>query len=310
MKGIVLNSFGKENFEVREINVPDFKADEVLIKVSYAGIGQWDIFERDGGYHELLNIEPHFPYVLGSEGTGEIVNIGGDVSELKIGDLVYACSFLNSSGGFYAEYVAVHQDYVKVLPPNLSLSEGAAILGAGLTALRGLDTLQLGSKDDIIVHGASGGVGHIAIQLSKILSNSVLAVASGKDGVDFCEKFKVNSINGKGNRAVKNIHRYNKLLLTASMKDFESNVLSMRKPAVAAYPLGDYEVPKIDEENITIKPYYGDLDKSIMDRFDKYIKDYNIKCHVDSVFHMNEFNEAHTALENHYLGKLVFKISE
>ncbi|WP_411842849.1 quinone oxidoreductase family protein [Salinicoccus sp. HZC-1] len=309
MKSIVLNDFGKKNFEIRDIPVPEIKEDEVLIKVDYAGIGQWDIFERDGGYHELMDIEPHFPYILGSEGSGKIVKMGEEVKKLKIGDSVYACSFLNSSGGFYAEYAAVHQDQVRVLPQNLSMTEGAAIMGVGLTALRGLDTLELGSMDNIIIHGASGGVGHIAVQLSQIIGGFVFAVASGEDGADFCKRLGADSINGKDNDEIPESFRYNKLLMTAPMNDFENNVGNMRRPTTVAYPVGDYEVPELDGGEIEIKPYYGEVDENIIDRLDGYVRKHGLKCHVDSVFNMQDFEAAHTALENHYLGKLVFKIS-
>lgn len=71
---------------------------EVLIRVVYAGFGEWDSFEREGKYAEMLGLNPSFPYVLGSEGSGTIVAQGENISDVNLGDLVYAPAFQISRG--------------------------------------------------------------------------------------------------------------------------------------------------------------------------------------------------------------------
>ena len=88
---------------------------------------------------------------------------------LKIGDKVYAYSWANPKGGFYAEYVAVPSDKVAHVPAHLDLEHAGAIPTTGLTALQGIDdALALKRGDTIIIHGASGGVGTLAIQFAKL----------------------------------------------------------------------------------------------------------------------------------------------
>ena len=169
MKAAVLHAFGNEHQLATEfIPVPDVGEDEVLIKVEFAGIGQWDLFERQGGYAEMLNMEVEFPYVLGSEGYGTIISKGENVNEFEIGDKVMAAGFLNPKGGFYAEYATVDRKYVTLVPASLNAQEAGGILGVGITALRGLeDVLQLQKGDSVVILGASGGVGYIAVQLAR-----------------------------------------------------------------------------------------------------------------------------------------------
>src|SRR5262249_57766568 len=86
--------------------------------------------------------------------------------------------------GFYAEYVAVHEENVAPIPKGLDPEEAGALGADGVTALRGLaDQLDLRPGERLMVFGASGGVGHIAVQLAKRMGAKVLAVASGPDGV-------------------------------------------------------------------------------------------------------------------------------
>jgi NADPH2:quinone reductase len=77
MKAAVLNRFGgPEEFVLQRIDVPKIGHEDVLIRVEYAGVGEWDAFERQGGYAAMLGIEPKFPYVLGSEGAGTVAATG------------------------------------------------------------------------------------------------------------------------------------------------------------------------------------------------------------------------------------------
>ena len=136
------------------------------------------------GQGELKMREHRFPEVIGNDGAGTVVAIGAAVSRFQRGDRVYA---FTESGGFYAEYVAVDEDNVAPIPAGWTPEAGA--LGAdGITALRGLeDQLQLRPYETLMIFGASGGIGHLAVQLAK-RSGTVVAVASGSDGVELVRR--------------------------------------------------------------------------------------------------------------------------
>ncbi len=196
MKAVVIYRFGgPDEFVIRDVPVPDIEDNEVLIKVEYAGIGQWDIFEREGGYDEMLELNSEFPYILGSEGSGVIYAKGKNVDNFAIGDKVYAPGFLNPKGGFYAEYAAVDSKYVSLIPNCISDKAAGVISGVGLTALRGLeDVLRIKKDESIMIFGASGGIGHLAVQFALNLGARVFAIASGEDGVEIVRKLGVDAV--------------------------------------------------------------------------------------------------------------------
>jgi len=132
----------------------------------------------------MMGGKPNFPYVLGSDGAGTVVAVGQHVSQVRQGDQVYALALANPKGGFHAQYIAVKADQVSRIPRNLTTEQAGAMPVDAITALIGLDdTLGLKRGESIMIFGASGGIGHMAVQLAKRMGARVLAVASGEDGV-------------------------------------------------------------------------------------------------------------------------------
>lgn len=182
MKAVVIDrSGGPEVLVLREVPVPSIAADEVLIAVHAAGVGPWDADIRDGW---SPSGKPRFPLILGTDGAGTVAAVGSLVRGLAIGDEVWSYSFDNPKGGFYAEYVAVVAERVAHLPRVLDLLHAGGTATTGLTALQGIDdTLHVAAEESVVVVGASGGVGTLAVQFAKRRGARVLAVASGEDGV-------------------------------------------------------------------------------------------------------------------------------
>ena len=140
MRAVAIDHFGgPEALSVHTLPVPEVGPGEVLVRVATAGVGEWDPFEREGGYAEMLGITPTFPYVLGSEGSGTVVAVGDGVDRFAVGDEAYAAGFLNPKGGFYAEYAAVDAELASPVPAGLSGEQAGVMSGVGVTAVRGLD---------------------------------------------------------------------------------------------------------------------------------------------------------------------------
>src|SRR6185503_9367921 len=198
MRAVALDRFGgPETLKVQTVPVPEVDADEILIHVESAGVGAWDPFEREGGFVEVLGMTPKFPYVLGTDGAGTVAAVGAKVKELKEGDRVYAASLGNPKGGFYAEYASL-------IPGDLKMDQAAVLPSDGLTALRGLeDVLQLQPDESVMIFGASGGIGHLAVQLAKRLGARVFAVASGEDGVNFVKRLGADAaVDGRSEKVL------------------------------------------------------------------------------------------------------------
>lgn len=313
MCAAVIERFGSiDELSIKEIPVPQIDANEVLINVKHAGIGQWDTFEREGGYDKMLGLKSKFPYVLGSEGSGVIVSTGKNVTHFHAGDKVYATGFLNPKGGFYAEYVAINQEYVSFIPKTYTSEQAAVFSGVGLTALRGLiDILNIKAGETIIISGASGGVGHIAVQIAEKLGAEVFAIASGDDGVKFVQQLGIKYVvNGRsidmmaGLRSF-GIETFDKALLTTGGKLNEKVISILKVNGRAAYPFGIDPEP-VSQEDITIEGYNGDPDEDILQRLNE-IAD-SLSPHADKVFTLDQVSDAHRMLMKHYLGKLCLKV--
>jgi NADPH:quinone reductase len=316
MRAVVIDRFGgPEQLHERQVPLPSPGRGQVLIRVETAGVGSWDPFEREGGYAEMQGTSPSFPYVLGSEGAGTIVAIGGDVANLGVGERVFAASFLNPTGGFYAEYVCVDADLVAPIPVGMSTSQAAVMGGVGMTALRGLqDTLHVRSGEMLLVHGASGAMGHLAVQLGKRLGARVLAVASGADGVALAERSGADlSIDGQAEQVADSVRRFSAdgldaALLTAGGPGADAAVAAVRPGGRAAYPTGVQPEPAWTP-GVELQAFNGDLDAELLERFIGVIGDQPLKVHIAREFTFDQTPAAHRALHDHQLGKLAITIS-
>src|SRR2546426_1000393 len=184
MRAAALDRFGGvETIQMKTLPVPEPGPDEVLLRVEAAGVGAWGPYEREGEFAKMLGPKTRVPYVLGSDGAGTVAAVGDQVRHLKEGDRAYAFALTNPKGGFYAEYAAVKADNVSPIPKKLTVEQAGAMPSDALTALRGLDEiLGLKKGETLLVFGAGGGIGHLAVQLAKRMGARVLAVASGEDG--------------------------------------------------------------------------------------------------------------------------------
>lgn len=316
MQAVAIDRFGgPEVLKVQEIPVPDLEPGEVLIRVEIAGVGEWDPFERGGGYAEMLGIEPVFPYVLGSEGAGTIVAVGEQVDRFKEGDRVYAAGFLNPKGGFYAEYAVVDAGLVSHIPGPMPTEQAGVMSGVGLTALRGLDdTLALEPGESVMIFGAGGGIGHVAVQLAKRMGVRVLAVASGDDGVALVERLGADAaVNGRDGDVLAAARKLapeglDAALITAGGEAADRALSAVREGGRAAWPNGVQPEPQ-PRPGLQLSSFNGDPDAEIIKRLSRLIESGPFEAHVARTFPLAQAAEAHHALGHHYLGKLALRVS-
>jgi len=315
MRAVALDKFGgPEALKIQNLPVPQIDADEVLIQVEAAGVGAWDPFEREGGFVEITGNKPTFPYVLGTDGAGTIAALGKDVSRFKEGDRVYAGELANPKGGFYAQYAAVKADNVSLIPGDLTIEQAAVLPSDGLTALTGLEkVLRLKSGESLMVFGASGGIGHLALQLAKRLGAEVFAVASGDDGVRLCKKLGADIVvDGRRDDVLKAAREFasngiDAALVTAGGEKTDQALSAIRKGERIAYPLGVMPEPSAPD-GVTIEAYDGETSRALIDRLNALIDSGPFEVHVDRTFRLEEVSEAHEALSEHHLGKIALKI--
>jgi putative PIG3 family NAD(P)H quinone oxidoreductase len=167
---IVETPGGPEGLAIHERAIPQPSSNEVLIRVAAAGLNRTDVIQRGG----RANLPEGASDILGLEVSGTIAQLGSDVSGISVGDEVVA---LTDSGG-YAEYVAVPAGQVAPVPPGLDLLDAAGIPEVAATVV--LNVLLNGRYQEgetVLVHGGTGGIGTLAIQLVKALGGTVFATA-------------------------------------------------------------------------------------------------------------------------------------
>lgn len=153
-----------------EVPVPEIDADEVLVRIQAVGVGIHDRW--------TLPPNPRFPYAIGLEGAGIIVDVGGAVAGVVPGDRVMFTSMPQPKGGAWAEFAAVSAEALIALPDGLGFAEAAALPIAGSTALEGIKALGLERGGSVFIAGASGAIGTLAIQLATLRGYRVAASAS------------------------------------------------------------------------------------------------------------------------------------
>ena len=173
MKAFVRTSAANQEVELQEVAIPKIQADEVLIKVQAFGVGIHDRY--------FIPAEVIFPFVIGSEGAGTIVEKGSQVTDFKLDDQVIFITILQTQGGSWAEYAIAKQAVLIKLPENLTFQEGAAIPIAGKTALECLREINLQKNETLFIAGASGAIGTLVIQLANEKGIRVAASASAKN---------------------------------------------------------------------------------------------------------------------------------
>jgi NADPH:quinone reductase len=164
-----------------EASIPTPQADEVLIKVAYAGVNRPDCLQRSGSYPPPPGASPF----IGLEASGVVQAVGAQVTQWKVGDRV--CALTN--GGAYAEYVCAAEGQVLPIPEGLSFLQAAALPENYFTVfvnvfMRG----NLIAGESILVHGGSSGIGLTAIQLAKSFGATVYCTVGSDDKAQACLK--------------------------------------------------------------------------------------------------------------------------
>lgn len=182
MKAVRIDKFGgREVLQTVCIDEPIPNTNEVKIKLYTTGLNPNESYTISGTYGAFV---PELPYVPGFDGAGVVEEIGPEVQNIKVGDRVFLSGFkAKRNTGTYAEKVVIDTEHVYHLPDKLSMDEGAGLgipMFAAYRALFQWANIQLG--DYVLIHGASGAVGSLAIQMAKAVGAIVIGTSSTKEG--------------------------------------------------------------------------------------------------------------------------------
>jgi NADPH:quinone reductase len=307
MSAAVIDRFGgPEEFHLQALPVPVPKRNEVLIRLESAGIGAWDPAVRAG---ELKVAEDHFPEVIGNDGAGRVVAVGEGVTRFRPGDRVYAFSM---AGGFYAEFLAGKEDNVAPMPRGMDPVEAGALGADGITALRGIeDQLALRPRETIAIFGASGGVGHLAVQLASRKHARVIAVASGPDGANLVKRLGADlALDGRRDDVGGAIRKFAPGGIDAALVlagGFDDALATLKPDGRVAYPNGVDPEPK-PPRGIAAHGYDGVPTRDAFERLNQLVEPGGFHVELGRIYQLGQAGEAHRHVEQHHLGKLAFRV--
>ena len=178
MKAIVYHKYGSvKELQLKEVEKPTPKSDQVLIKVHATSVNasDWEILRGKPIFSRMSGLFKPGKKILGSDVAGQVEAVGEHVTEFQSGDQVYG-DLLYFMGGF-AEYVCAPVDRIARLPAHLSYAEAACLPQSGAIALKGIcDAGQVQAGQKVLINGAGGGTGTLAIQLAKLQGAEVTGV--------------------------------------------------------------------------------------------------------------------------------------
>jgi NADPH2:quinone reductase len=314
MNAIALEEFGAPDvLTLHTLPVPIPGPSEVLIELHAAGVGIWDAAVRDGSWKPAGR--PKFPFVPGTDGAGVVVLRGSRVRRFEVGDRVWAYHYANPKGGFYSEYAAVDVQHVGKAPSRLDMLQAGAGATTGLTALQGIDdALRAGRNEIVLIFGATGAVGTLAVQFAKRHHAQVIATASSDEGKKLLVKLGADgTFDSRPANAADHLRDMapdgiDAALVLASNDNLESCLDLVRPDGRIAFPNGVWPEPK-KRRKVQVLSYNAESGPKAFERLEHASVQARLTVPIAEVFPLNQAAMAHERLaQGHVLGRIALRI--
>lgn len=307
MRAAAMDHFGSPDvIHTETLPVPSVGTREVLVQVECAGVGEWDPEIVDGS---LQDAKVRFPRVIGSDGAGTIVAVGKGVNRFSVGDRVYGWGFGNAKGGFFAEYIAINEKEIAPIPEGMSFNEAGALAVSGITAMIGLEKLDVDEGDRIVVFGASGGVGHVALQLAKHMGLLVFAVASRDDGVELVRRLGADgAAEGRSKTLVKELREFaprgfaGAIVFTGG-SGWKRALELVNKGGKVTFPNGVEPLPSVPR-GVKRIAFDGKGSAAAFKRLNELIERGPFHVEIAKAYSLDAAAQALKEIEDHHVGKL------
>jgi NADPH:quinone reductase len=313
MKAVAVNRFGPPSaLTLHELPVPRPGPHEVVIAIDTAGVGSWDASIRSGSWRRPGR--PRFPLVPGVDGAGIVVAKGARVRRLQLGDRVYAYEFGNRQGGFYAEFAAAHVEHVSRVPKGLDLREAGTVATTGLTALQGIDALELRHGQTVLIFGASGAVGTMAVQFARQRGAHVIATASGVAPTRLVRKLGAHRvIDARRPESTDQLRTFapdglDCVLGLAGGDELERCLDFMRPKGRVVHPNGIEPVPK-ERRTFRVRAFDAIASPREFDKLNRHLGNGRIRVPIAATYPLGKAAQAHRRLDReHALGRMVLRV--
>lgn len=320
MKAVRITRFGgPEVMKVEEIARPVPAPDEILVKVYASGVNPVDWVVRQGG-NDFLKPLLTLPMTLGWDAAGIVEEIGSEVSSFKPGDAVYGIPNFPGTQGSYAEYLAAKAGQFALKPRRISFNEAAGVPLAGLTAWTGIfEHGKLKAGQRILILGASGGVGSLAVQFAKAKGAYVIGVASTPN-VAYLEELGADEvIDYKTQRFEDLLQEVDVVFDAAPHRDNAERMRSvkvLKEGGILVSTNVDFPFNDEVQKALLQKRAKGELDivqmrQDWLQEIARLIDEGKVKVTISKVYPLEEVAEAHRVSETwHVRGKLILEVAK
>jgi NADPH:quinone reductase-like Zn-dependent oxidoreductase len=313
MRAAAIDRFGSPSvLKIHPLPVPTPGPNEILIALYSAGVGIWDTEMRQGWWPQG---KPRFPVILGTDGAGIVAAKGSRVRRFATGDRVWAYEFINPKGGFYSEFVAVDARHAGPIPRNLDLLHAGASAVTGLTAFQGVhDHLRVRPGESVLVFGASGAVGSLAVQFAKHQGGRVIGMARGRDAAALLRKLGADvAIDAASHDAVGQLRAaapegVDAVLALAGGDTLEASLGLVRPGGRVVYPNGVEPAPR-HRRQLRLKSYDAKGGPRQLASLKQAAEKTGLKVPLGGVYPLDQAAQAHERLEEgHVLGRIALRL--
>lgn len=326
MKALQIEKYGDiiDSLLINDVDKPVVQAGDVLIEVKAAAINPIDKLIILGHLQGMLPIP--LPSTIAYDVSGVVVEKGEDVSNFKLGDLVYS-RVPQEQMGTIAEYVAVNNAAVSVKPGNISFEEAASLPLAGLTAKQSLDYAGVKANDKVLIHAGSGGVGSLAIQYAKAKGAYVYTTTSTTN-VEWVKALGADRVIDYKTEDYKTIVKevdvvFDTLGQNYTLEAFElikeggkvvTVIGALDEDTAKMFGMADYKLPEeiaqlIQTKKATYKYIFMQPNGVHLTEIKSLVEAGKIKAVIDKVYPFSESVEAFTHLASgRAKGKIVIKM--
>ena len=287
---------GPEILRLEEVEFPELKDGHLIVKIiaNSANPADWHILRGDPFFARFsFGLFKPKEKILGADFAGIVEQVGKNVSQFNVGDKVFGESL---TGGVFAEYSCVAENICAKMPEGTKFSDMACLPIAGLTALQALITHgQVKKGEAVLINGASGGVGHFAVQIAKEYGATVTAVCSNKN-VDFVKSLGADSVIAYDKE---NIHqhtgKYNLIVDTNGNLNFQDYKRMGQRGVMTGFTTMGQMMSVLLKKAFTKFPliqFTAEANKQDLDTLAYLIKENKIKVHIDKTFSYERIPEA------------------
>lgn len=310
MIGVILKETGDvEQLMVKDIPIPHINEDEILVKTKVVSINPIEVKTRKGNRFSKSLLELEYP-ILGWDASGVVEKVGENITEFKPGDKVFGIIGFPEFGKTYAEYFATKENHLIHIPEGVSFADAAASTIAAITAYQALKYFgKLESNTKVLIHAASGGVGHYGVQFAKHFGAEVWATASGSKedfvkelGADYFIDYKTQKFEEEAQKMDVVFDLIGGDYIDRSLKSLKEGGVLISIPSATNAEVED----KAEKARCIGIRFSLKNNKEDMQAIADLLKAGDLKPYISKRFTLDQIREAHKDLEKgHTKGKIV-----